>query len=148
MTDDLHTQPLLVERDIFLDRPADEVWRLVASAAGWRKWLVDEAAVEVAAGRGGTVVDAGVVRRVEVGEVEPGRALSFRWWEPDDPGAASLVSIQVDDLPRGGSRVRIAERVVAPTASAFSAAGAAVRLSAWEVRACLLALALRSPVRV
>lgn len=152
MTDELHTGELHVERDIVLDRPVAEVWRLVGTAEGWQEWLVDQAAVEVAAGGSGTVVDGDVVRHVDVREIDHGRSLTFRWWEPDDPGAASMVSIHVHELPGGGSRLRIAERQVQPGApAAMASAGRRPVLSTWsvwEVRACLLALALHSPVRV
>ena len=47
---------------------ADELWRLIATPAGWREWLVDDARlVEV------LVVERGIVRQVRVDEVVDGR---------------------------------------------------------------------------
>jgi uncharacterized protein YndB with AHSA1/START domain len=149
MTDDLNTDDLYVERDVVIDRPADEVWRLIATAAGWQEWMVDEATVDVEAGRDGSVVDGDVVRRVVVTDVDPARSVTFRWWEHDDPASASEVSIHLDDLPAGGSRVHITERVLLPSATAFASSRSVWSgRSVWEVRACLLALALHSPARV
>lgn len=160
MTDDLHTGELHpgqlgIERDIVLDCPAGEVWRLVGTAEGWQEWLVDRAAVDMAEGGAGTVIDDGIVRDIDVLEVDASRSVTFRWWERDDPGSASVVSIHVHDMPGGGSRLRITERVVPGGAHATTACSARPSAcstwstwSTWEVRACLLALALHSCARV
>ena len=132
----------MVERSIDLDRPTAEVWALLATADGWCEWMVDSAAIEVASGAVGSVVDDEVHRRVCIRHVDEGQGLTFAWWEHDDPASASEVTITLHELGDGGSRVHVIERAVL---------GAAVRTaqpSVWEVRACLLAMALHSPARV
>ena len=138
MSDDQH-----IEREIDLDQPVDEVWALLATADGWRQWLVDDATIDVAVGAIGEVVDDEVRRNVRVMGVEAERSLTFQWWERDDPASASEVAIQLVDLPGGGSRVHVVERPLIASARARAA-----QLSVWEVRACLLALAVHALVRV
>lgn len=138
MSDDQH-----IEREIDLDRPVEEVWALLATAEGWQQWLVDHATIVVAKGAAGEVIDDDVRRNVRVVDVETEHSLTFQWWERDDPASASEVAIQLLDLPGGGSRVHIVERPLIASAHARAA-----QPSVWEVRACLLALAAHTLVRV
>lgn len=131
MTDDLQ-----IEREILLQESADEVWPLLSSADGWQQWLVDEAHIQVADGAEGDVVDGGVVRHVQVVEVDQARGVTFRWWERDDPDAVSEVRIQVLPLLDGGSRMLVVERPLVASASASALQ------AAWDMRALLLALSL------
>jgi hypothetical protein len=48
-------------------------------------------------------------RRVLVFAVDEGHELSFRWWPETDAGAASTVTITVDDGGNGESIVRVRE---------------------------------------
>ena len=137
MSDDQH-----IEREIDLDQPVDQVWALLATAEGWRQWLVDDVTIDVAVGAVGEVVDDEVRRNVRVMGVEAKRSLTFQWWERDDPASASEVAIHLFDLPDGGSRVHVVERPLIASAGARTA-----QPSVWEVRACLLALAAQTLVR-
>ena len=116
-----------VEREIELEGSAAELWELVATADGWRQWLVDDS----------------VHRHVRVVQVEPERSLTFHWWEHDDPSSVSEVVIGLVGLPGGGCRVHIVERPLQPLAFARS-----TQQSMWEVRACLLALSVHARARV
>ncbi|MDP2292199.1 MAG: SRPBCC family protein [Actinomycetota bacterium] len=133
MTDDLQ-----IEREIILQESADEVWPLLSSADGWQQWLVDAATIDVADGAEGDVIDGGVVRHVQVVEVDEARRVTFRWWERDDPDSVSEVCIQVLPLLDGGSRMLVVERPLVASASASASALQA----AWDMRALLLALSL------
>ena len=136
MADELH-----VEREIILEDDTAEVWSLVGSSDGWQQWLVDSAALEVAEGAVGEVTDDGVTREVRVTEVDEQRSVRFQWWEREDPSSASEVTIEVQPLLGGGSRVLIVERSLsAPTMRATS--------TRWEVRALLLALTRCTLARV
>ena len=133
-----------VEREIELEGSAAELWELVATADGWRQWLVDDAAIEIEVGGVGEVVDDSVHRHVRVVQVEPERSVTFHWWEHDDPSSVSEVVIGLVGLPGGGChRVHIVERPLQPLAFARS-----TQQSMWEVRACLLALSVHARARV
>ena len=114
---------LVVERTVDVDLDRDELWALIATADGWRDWLVDEAQLVDGAG---VVVDGGVTRHVRVGEVVDGQSVSFTWWEDGDPDSLSHVRLTID-----GDRLHIAEQL----ATAPRTQAAAV---AWEVRVCSL----------
>ncbi len=133
MTDDLQ-----IEREIILPESADELWPLLSSADGWQQWLVDEASIHVAEGAEGDVVDGGVVRHVQVVEVDEARGVTFRWWERDDPESVSEVCIQVLPTLDGGSRLLVVERPLVASASVSALQ------EAWDMRALLLALSLSS----
>jgi uncharacterized protein YndB with AHSA1/START domain len=136
-----------IERSIDLDRdldlPSDELWRLIASADGWREWLVDEADVDVREGGEGDVVDAGVRRAVRVETVQIGRQITFLW--STDDGDVARVSLQLDE--HEGRRVlRITEtRLSACAECPLRAAADAAR---WDLRECLLCLTARATSRV
>jgi uncharacterized protein YndB with AHSA1/START domain len=165
-------EPVVLTRDVLLDMPVDDLWRLVADPDGLRLWLGDSVELDVRPGGVGTVQDDGradgdnhsdrdgadggdgdgiVVRHVRVDRVEPAHELAFTWWRTDDPHTASQASQVVFHLTAvpGGSHLHITETLLGPspaggmTATAF--AGAA--RTAWEVRVvalwtCSVAVAL------
>ena len=129
---------LVVERWVDLDLDADQLWDLVATADGWRRWLVDGGEVDLRDGGSGQVVEGDVERQVRVLSVERGRGVTFRWWDQEHPQAASEVTISIVHGAAGRPGLAIVERV---RASGLSAAALASRLDAvrfaWEVRACV-----------
>ncbi len=120
------TDTPVVQRDIDVDLPADDVWPLVGDGAGWTEWLVDEADVVVEPGQEGSVVDDGRRRAVRIDAVEPGESVTWSWWPVDQPAEASTVRLLV--VPAG---VRTVVRITETRASASA--------GRWTLRAGLLA---------
>jgi uncharacterized protein YndB with AHSA1/START domain len=99
-----------IERAVRLPQAPHEVWPLVADPAQLGAWLGGEVDVELRPGaRGAFRPPDGVARRIMVLAVEDGRELCFRWWPEADVGAASTVTIAVDDNGCGESVVRVRE---------------------------------------
>lgn len=122
-----------------LDLPADELWRLIATAEGWSEWLVDEADVEVREGGEGEVTDDGERRTVRIEHVRPGVGITFVWSSGDD---VSRVELRIDETDQGRRVLRITEVPIASCAECPVRDQA--RASRWELRACLLCLAARA----
>lgn len=101
-----------VTRSIELPAPADEVWRSIGEADGLAGWLGDGIDLELVPGAAGTVVDAGVARRVVVTEVDEGRSVGFVWWDEASPEEASVVTIALaPGESEGTSTVTVTERL-------------------------------------
>jgi uncharacterized protein YndB with AHSA1/START domain len=99
-----------VEREIKLPNSPEVVWQAVIDPARLGEWLGGELEVTVRAGaRGSFRSPEGTSRRVLVFAVDEGHELSFRWWPETDAGAASTVTITVDDGGNGESIVRVRE---------------------------------------
>lgn len=149
----LRPEPLRVERTVDLDLPADELWRLISTANGWREWMADEATIAITAGAEGTVVDDGVERVVRIHEVLDGRAVTFHWSEPgtiDDlavvtKSVTSVVTLALEERPGGGHRLHITEEWLGATACADCPLRAGDR---WDLRTCVLCLTAGTPCRV
>lgn len=88
-----------VQRDIEVPMTTDEVWPLVADAAGWTEWLVEEADVTVEPGAGGTVIDDGERRDVRIDEVITGERVAWTWWPTSRPDLPSTVELVVVGRP-------------------------------------------------
>jgi uncharacterized protein YndB with AHSA1/START domain len=136
-------EPVVLTRDVLLDMPVDDLWRLVAEPDGLRLWLGDSVELDVRPGGVGTVRDRGhvddeshadgdgnaagegegdgdgdgiVLRHVRVDRVEPAHELAFTWWRTDDPDTASQASqvvFQLTAVP-GGSHLLITETLLGP----------------------------------
>jgi uncharacterized protein YndB with AHSA1/START domain len=145
-------EPVVV-REVELDATVEEVWALLTEPAELGTWLgtdvrvahglgADGSALNWALGAGteASLLDAGVARRLVVGDIDPGRRLGFVWWPDDEPALASAVSFTITREDQAGPcRLRIEERPLATAgARACSLADAA---SAWDDR--LLGLELR-----
>jgi uncharacterized protein YndB with AHSA1/START domain len=105
---ELHEEIGAVRRETVLDAPRSEVWERVASPEGLETWLADEVVLdEIAPGASGTVVEDGVVRRVEVEEVEDGRRVALSWCADD--GDPSLVELTLDDAGEHATRLVVVE---------------------------------------
>jgi uncharacterized protein YndB with AHSA1/START domain len=122
----------MVERQIDLDAPPEEVWDAVSSP---ETWLADSGELPLEPGAVGHLVEDGRGRTAVVEEVEDGRRLVYRWWDddappvlevvsgPDGPGSvggpagASRVEITLVGVD-GGTRVVVREWAIAPTLDA------------------------------
>ncbi len=159
------TDHLAITRTAEFDLSPDELWALVSDGRRWSDWMVDESDVEVLPGAYGTVIDGDTSRRVEIRTVSTdgsapissqlsswttiaatrsfrGRVV-FEWraadatGDADDDGTseASVVELEVTGTGDGGSRLRVVETFVPPTAS--GSASASVGLGegfAWDLR--------------
>lgn len=146
----MESSPFDVVREIELDAPADEVWRVVSEAAELATWLGDEVALDVTPGARGRVVDGGVTRTVVVDDVEPGRRVSFRWWEEGD-GDGGVSEVVITVVPGDGpTRLVVRETPLRLTASACVAPLARSQAASlrWDVRLVCLALMLGALARV
>lgn len=136
-----------IERTILLDdlaMSADEVWRLIGTAEGWREWLVDDTDIDVHEGAAGEVVDDGVRRAVRIGHVRSGEHLTFVW--SSDEGDLSQVTLRLDETADGRRVLRITE---APMATCVECPlRDEARTSRWALRECLLCLTARATSRV
>jgi uncharacterized protein YndB with AHSA1/START domain len=109
-----------VTRSIVVDAPAEAVWAEVADPSRRRGWLDDEEAT---------------CREVRIDTVDDGHGLVWTWWHPDDPAGASRVEIVLTELPSGGTRVAVTERLVgAPAPRSLSAQASARAGRSWELR--------------
>jgi uncharacterized protein YndB with AHSA1/START domain len=98
-----------VERELQTPSPPTDVWHAVIDPARLGQWLGGQLEVELRPGaRGSFSAPGGAARRLVVLGVEDGHELCFRWWPDRDSGAASTVTITVDEHGEG-SIVRVRE---------------------------------------
>ena len=102
----------IIERTADLEMDADQLWELISTADGWRSWLVDDTDVVVSPGATGTATEDGIERQVRVDLVHQRNSIGFSWWQRDDPSSGSYVQLDIVELPRGGSQLRISERFI------------------------------------
>jgi hypothetical protein len=127
-------QPVVV-REVELTLEIDEAWELVGNAEGLATWLGDEVRLEPRDGASGVVLERdGTRRALRVDRVEVGRALAFRWWTDDTPGAATAVTFELTPSPHG-TRLRVTER---PVAGARACALAGATETRWDASLLLL----------
>lgn len=139
---------LTIERTTDLDMGADKLWELISTREGWSSWLVDDTDVMIAPDQRGTATIDGLERSVSVDSIDARRAVTFSWWDRDDPSNASFVQLGIVELPDGRSQLRVTERYLGATASATMSCSVGITAGvAWEVRfASLWLLALHSTV--
>ncbi len=103
-----------VTRSVELDAAADEVWLAVADPDERALWLDDPDATS---------------RHVRVDEATPGHRLVWTWWQPGDEGDASTVTVELEPVLGGGTRVVVTEAVPAPVpvARALATSGTPAR---------------------
>jgi uncharacterized protein YndB with AHSA1/START domain len=116
-----------VTRSVEVEAGTDRVWELLADPEQRGAWLDD---------------DEALVREMRVDEVRLGRSLTWTWWHPDDPADVSQVQVVLTELPAGGTRVAVTERLVA---TPLVQASASVRVgfpTVWDRRLLGLELLL------
>lgn len=102
----------IIQRQITLPAPVDEVWGLLTDPDELATWLGDEVALDATSGATGHVVERdGTRRALVIDEVDPGRRLSWHWW-PDDEQAAVPSHVEITLVPdTHGTTVRVIERL-------------------------------------
>ena len=106
-----------VEREVVLPAEPEEVWTSLTDPEELTRWFGAEVWGDFEAG--GTAVfreDDGTVRRAVVEEADAPRRLAFRWWPEGGEDWPSRVAYELDQVP-GGTRLRVIERQLTPTAS-------------------------------
>ncbi len=138
---------LVVRRSVDLPAPVEDIWSMLTDPARLAEWLgaeVDLASAEP--GADGRVVDAGgLVRRLVVDTVEPGRRFAFTWWPAERPEDATTVAFTLA-ADGQGTRLDVEE---APVARAGGrACTLALAGDPWGERLLGLELAVLSPLAV
>ena len=117
-----------VRREIELDADLASVWHALTDRDELSDWLGGPVELEMCPGSKGTIVDdEGLVRHARIGEVDPQRRLSLRWW-PEN-GAVSEVTFELCRT-EAGTRLVVTETPLEPTSARASVAKAAY----WEAR--------------
>jgi uncharacterized protein YndB with AHSA1/START domain len=129
-----------IVREVTLDAPADEVWRLLTEEDGLAGWLADSVSVDLRPGGAARFVDADEVRRARIDEVDEGRRLRLVWWPETDATRASEVTFTLDPA-EAGTRLVVVER----RPGGVGLKGRAHGEAAWDRR--LLGLELRCLAR-
>jgi uncharacterized protein YndB with AHSA1/START domain len=104
-----------IERELDLPAPPDEVWTALTDPEELTRWFGAEVWGDLEPG--GTAVfreDDGTVRRAVVEEADAPHRLTFRWWPEGGDDWPSRVEYELMEVP-GGTRLRVVERLLAPT---------------------------------
>jgi uncharacterized protein YndB with AHSA1/START domain len=120
---------LAVRRELALPFPREEAWPLLGDPAELETWYADEVDLEIAEGARGTVRLAEGGRDAVVEEVVPGRRLTLRLHDRDDPAADTLVELTLDDVEEG-TRLVVVELPLRALPAAPAAPPATPQLSA------------------
>ncbi|MGI8750798.1 MAG: SRPBCC family protein [Acidimicrobiales bacterium] len=110
----------MIERQLVLPVPAESLWDAITDPADVAAWFGSTVEWELRPGAPARFDGHdGSRRRGLVTEVQPGRRLSFRWWnDSDGPHTASEVTYDLDPDPDGdGTRLVVTERPVDPAPS-------------------------------
>ncbi len=132
---ELHNEPTLAEdcqavrRELVLPFTREEAWPLLGDAAELETWFAEEVSFAIEEGATGTVLTEAGERVAVVDEVVAGRRVTFRWWDPAEPEAETLVELTLDDVP-GGTRLVVVELPVQSLRWAPAGPGAGPQLTA------------------
>jgi len=95
-----------VVREVTFDAPAEEVWEALTDSERLEEWFAND--VDFDLERGGVFRwDDGETRHAVVEQVEPGRRLAIRWWDPEAP-EESEVTFTLDET-EDGTRLVVTE---------------------------------------
>ncbi len=121
-----------IRREIDLDADLARVWHTLTDRDELSDWLGGAVELEMAPGGNGTIVDdEGTLRHALVGEVDPQRRLSLRWWPDGGPEQGAVSEVTFELCPtEGGTRLVVTETPLAPMTAQASIAKA----SYWEAR--------------
>lgn len=112
------TTDLTIQRDVFVDAPADVVWRTITEPSSITQWFADEVELDARPGAEGTFVfdneaTAGPMTvAIAVETVEPPHRFAFRWGHElgATPSEQNSVFVQFTLVPEGdGTRLRVVE---------------------------------------
>jgi uncharacterized protein YndB with AHSA1/START domain len=117
-----------IRREIDLDADLASVWHALTDCDELSDWLGGPVELEMCPGSRGTIVDdEGTLRRALIGDVDPERRLSLRWWP--ESGEVSEVTFELCPT-EGGTRLVVTETPLEPTSVQASVAKATY----WEAR--------------
>lgn len=116
-----------VTRDVELPAGADEVWEALTEDERRAEWFGGDTELDVTpGGRGYVTDDDGTRRDVLVHDVEPGRRLTFDWWNDTEvPSHVEFVIVPTEH----GTRLTVTERPLVPTARLSCAVAPVGRLA-------------------
>lgn len=117
-----------VHRQIDVDHPSEDVWRLLTEPEGLARWMGHGSRIDPQPGGDVDVADVetGVRRRGRVQVVDPGRRLGLRWWPADGDERRDASDVELVLVPGAlGTRVIVTERPVAPSVASLAAVGTA-----------------------
>jgi uncharacterized protein YndB with AHSA1/START domain len=98
--------PVEVVREVTFDAPPEEVWEALTDSERLEEWFAND--VDFDLERGGVFRwDDGETRHAVVEQVEPGRRLAIRWWDPEAP-EESEVTFTLDQT-EDGTRLVVTE---------------------------------------
>jgi len=93
-----------VERELFLDSPADEVWAALTNPDELERWFANEVDLDpTPGGRASFRWSNGEAREAVVQEIEPERRLVLRWLDDD-----GVVWLELEETG-AGTRLRVVE---------------------------------------
>jgi len=102
-------------KEVVLPVDRDEAWAAVTDEDALEAWLAERVELELRPGGDASfTLPGGEERQGMVEEVAPGERLTFWWWA--DGGESSRVTFELAPAV-GGTRVRVTETPVGPTAS-------------------------------
>jgi uncharacterized protein YndB with AHSA1/START domain len=122
-------QPMSCTKDVVLPVDRDEAWAAVTEEEALEAWLAERVELDLRPGGDAVfVLPDGEERRGMVEEVAVGERLTFWWWPAATDDAGSRVTFELAPAV-GGTRVRVTETPVGPTALAGAPAPRARRLA-------------------
>ena len=96
----------VVERELELEAPREEVWRALTEPERLREWLANDVELDLRPGGEGRFGwDDGEERRALVQVVEPEERLVLDWWDGED---VSTVTLELEDADPG-TRLTVTE---------------------------------------
>ena len=117
-----------IRREIDLEADLARVWHTLTDRDELSDWLGGPVDLEMRPGGNGTIVDdEGTVRHALIGDVDPERRLSLRWW----PASGEVSEVTFELCPtEGGTHLVVTETPLESTSAQASIAKA----SYWEAR--------------
>ena len=109
-----------VERETLIEASPDEVWEALTDEDRLEEWLAPDVELDPTEGGEIAVRDGDDHRHGTVETVEEGERFAFTWSRPGE--GESFVEFTIEALP-GGSRLRVVETPVGPTAQAMAIGG-------------------------
>src|SRR5262245_28550461 len=120
-----------VERETLVEATPEEVWEALTDEDRLREWMAPEVELDPIEGGEISVRDGEEERRGTVETLEERERFTFTWTRPGE--GESFVEFTLEPLP-AGTRIRVVETPIGPTAIAFGG---------WESRLFRLARVLR-----
>jgi uncharacterized protein YndB with AHSA1/START domain len=132
---------MMVERQVTLPAPREDVWTAITDPAQVESWFEAEVEWELRPGGPAEFSEPDGTRRTgTIVTVQEGEVLRFRWWPTDDSEGepASEVTYTLEEVPEG-TRLTVTEE---PLERAVASAS----VSRWDFR--LLGLMVQSEARL